>query len=381
MATIALYANRINLMPGLIKDVKQSVNDYKADLFSLKSKTLTINQSVCNLDDAINSIQISSQVQEQKIASLEKFSYNSEQFISETARIDSTVADLLKKRKDDFYSKYNYLKPECEKNGWEKFVDGMETVGEWCKEHWKLIVTVVIVVVAVALICTGIGGILGAMAIGALLGAGIGAAAGGIISALSGGSFWEGFENGAFNGAIAGMISGGMGFVFSAGGSVPLSLGHTLRIGCVSGTGTSLVNDIGDKFIKGKEMSWGDIGSNALLSGITGTLFAGIGFGVSKALGSLLKNVSWISEGREFFRIGKTSNSNYGKITSYTTSNPQGVSLNFANNAGKSMFRIEFDVSSYLHYHLPSLFGSKAHIPLSPIINAVFPRVITSYFQ
>ncbi|OPX41939.1 hypothetical protein CLHUN_41990 [Ruminiclostridium hungatei] len=155
MATIALYAGKINQMPGLIKDVKKSVIDYKSELATLKNKTLSINKSVCNLDDVINSIQTSTKTQDDKIASLETFSQNSEQFIAGAARIDGAVADLINQRKDDFFEKYYYLKPECEKNGWEKFCDGVASVGEWCKEHWKLIVVVVLVVVAiVVIVCT-----------------------------------------------------------------------------------------------------------------------------------------------------------------------------------------------------------------------------------
>ena len=73
MATIALYAGKINQMPSLIRDVKTSVNEYKSELFSLKSAVLKIDKSVCDLDDVISSIQTSTQIQEEKIASLEEF--------------------------------------------------------------------------------------------------------------------------------------------------------------------------------------------------------------------------------------------------------------------------------------------------------------------
>ncbi len=101
MPTIALYANKVNQMSGLIQDVKRSVVDYQSELSALKKQSLKINQSICNLDDVISSIQASSQTQEQKIASLETFQQNSEQFIEETARIDSDVADVINQRKDD----------------------------------------------------------------------------------------------------------------------------------------------------------------------------------------------------------------------------------------------------------------------------------------
>lgn len=41
MATIALYANQINLMPSLFKEVKRSVCDYRAQLTVLREKVLT----------------------------------------------------------------------------------------------------------------------------------------------------------------------------------------------------------------------------------------------------------------------------------------------------------------------------------------------------
>lgn len=61
MATIALYASKINNMPSLIKDVKGSVIDLKSELSTLKNKSLSINQSICNLDDVISSISTSTQ--------------------------------------------------------------------------------------------------------------------------------------------------------------------------------------------------------------------------------------------------------------------------------------------------------------------------------
>ncbi len=151
MATIALYASKINTMPGLIQDVKKSVTDYQSELSALKKKSLQINKSVCNLDDIISSISTSTQTQEQEITSLENLSNNIEQFTSDVNRIDMDVADVINQRKDDFYNEYNYLKPDSEKNGWEKFCDACKAVGEWCKEHWKEIFVTVVIVIGAAL--------------------------------------------------------------------------------------------------------------------------------------------------------------------------------------------------------------------------------------
>ena len=52
------------------------------------------------------------------------------------------------KIKEDFYNKYNYQRPDAEKNGWEAFWDNAV---EWCKEHWQEIVTTVGIIVGAAL--------------------------------------------------------------------------------------------------------------------------------------------------------------------------------------------------------------------------------------
>ncbi|OPX42923.1 hypothetical protein CLHUN_32470 [Ruminiclostridium hungatei] len=242
MATIALYANKINQMPGLIKDVKKSVTDYKSELSALKTKSLTINKSVCNLDDIISSIQTSSQTQEQKITSLDTFNNSSEEFISDAVRIDSDAADIIKKRKDDFYDKYNYLKPECEKSGWEKFCGACKSVGEWCKDNWKAIGKILITVVIVAAlgIATALtGGILGVILAGAfwgaLAGGLIGGVMGGITSAMSGGAFLDGFADGALGGAVTGVITGA---AFAGIGALGAVAGKSIQ--CLSTLGKAI---------------------------------------------------------------------------------------------------------------------------------------------
>ena len=225
MATIALYAGKINNMPGLIKDVRKSVEKYNKELAGLYQKTLKVDVGVCDLGEVMDSLRASSQTQEQRIEILENFQENSEDFIQDTIRIDNNVADTVDQNKDDFYDKYDYLKPDCEKSGWEKFCDACKAVGEWCKEHWKLIVTVVLVIVAIAVIIVTWGAasgpilILAGAAKGLVMGALIGGVSGGIQSVRSGGSFLDGFENGAFTGALKGAVTGAfMGGLSFAGG-------------------------------------------------------------------------------------------------------------------------------------------------------------------
>lgn len=95
MATIALYADKVSQMVGLVKEVKTAVTDYKTELLALKTKAISVNGSICDLQDVISSIQASSQTQEEKIESLETFKNNSEEFIANVVRTDNDVADVI----------------------------------------------------------------------------------------------------------------------------------------------------------------------------------------------------------------------------------------------------------------------------------------------
>ncbi len=182
----------------------------------------SIEESICDVDDVISSIKSSTKTQEDKIETLENLKQDINDFISDVVRIDGDAADAINKSKDDFYDKYEYLKPECEKSGWEKFKDGCKKVCEWCKEHWKAIITVVIVITAVVILvtCPACGAIIAGACWGAISGAVIGGVAGGLSSLAAGGSFWAGFEEGAFSGALTGAIFGGIGGAGSLLGNV-----------------------------------------------------------------------------------------------------------------------------------------------------------------
>jgi len=230
MATIALYANKINQMSGLISNFKQAVSEYKSELFSLQTKTLTVNRSVCNLDYVLSSIQSSSQIQEHIIIVLDDLNDNCEDYISQVCCIDDNVADVINQSKDDFYDEYCYLKPECEKSCWEKFCEQLDSVGDWLKKHWKeiLIGLACIVIGALLTFLTG-GAFLAALAVGlkaaaiaALISGGISAGISIIISIIDGDGFATTLGKTVkafFDGAASGFMWGGI----FAGGSQAIS--------------------------------------------------------------------------------------------------------------------------------------------------------------
>ncbi len=151
MSTITLYARKVNRMPSLIRDVRSSVREFRSEVEDLRNSTMSIDSSVCNLDDVIASLRASSNTQEEKLEKLEDIKEEVEEFIDDVVSIDEDAAEAINQSKDDFYDEYYYLKPDCEKSGWEKFKDGLKDFGNWCKEHWKQIVLTVVIVVGVVL--------------------------------------------------------------------------------------------------------------------------------------------------------------------------------------------------------------------------------------
>lgn len=140
MATIALYANNVNLMPELLQGMKQSVSVFNSGLSTLKTKALRVNQNICNLDDVTSTIQKTLQIQDDKIASLDTLNKNIEAFVGSTVLIDNNVADIINQSKDIFYNTYEYLKPNCEKNTWENIKDSITNCVEWCLDTWNTVI-------------------------------------------------------------------------------------------------------------------------------------------------------------------------------------------------------------------------------------------------
>ena len=238
MATITLYKDKINGVGSLLDDIIKSSNNLSAQLGTLKSTLQGVDSSTCNLQDTVDSISSSSKSESDKVEDLKRLNNKLTAFIEMTARRDSSAESEINKAKEDFYTKYSYLKPECEKSRMEKIADGMKKACEWCKEHWKLIATIVIVAVSiVVLLIPGVGPIIAGACWGAILGACIGGVSGGLDSMARGGSFLDGFEEGAFSGAITGAITGA---AFAGLGQLGAALGKGIK--CASTLG---------KFVKG----------------------------------------------------------------------------------------------------------------------------------
>ena len=323
MATIALYAGKINQMPSLISDVRKSVDAYSSELFSMKSKALNIRRSVCDLDDVLGMVQASTQLQERKSESLDAFCRKTEEFAADVVRTDEDAAALINQSKEDFYNKYNYLKPDAEKSGWEEFWDD---AAEWCKEHWKEIL------IGFSFIVIGA-----------------------VLSWITGGSFLLMLSAGLKSAIISGIVSGG------------INAGVTLFLAISQGEDiTTIINDSLNAFGEGAA---------------SGFMLGGIMAGISMARRSGCRIAAKV--GAKTGKKGGLGREGGFKILSPDRIAADGNSGGTLFKIGKT-FRVDVDtrtlaLPNFLHMHLPKVTGSiswlgikNGHIPIGLYFSALF---------
>ena len=149
MATITLYKDKVNGVGGLIDDIIKSANNLSVQLGTLKNTLQGVDSSTCNLQDTVDSISSSSKSEDEKIDDLKTLNSKLTDFIEMTSNRDASAKSEINKAKEEFYTKYSYLKPECEKSTWERIKDGLKKAAEWCKKHWKEILIALEVLTAI----------------------------------------------------------------------------------------------------------------------------------------------------------------------------------------------------------------------------------------
>ena len=171
--------------------LSNALNRFKLSYVNIRFETLKntlqgVDSSTCNLQDTVDSIRSSSKSEKSQIEDLKKLNNKLSEFIENASRRDSAAEEEIKKSKEDFYTKYSYLKPECEKSVFEHIKVGIQAVCEWCKDNWKSIVKIVVAVLIV--LALGIATVL----------------TGGTLAVILAGAFWGALIGGAFGGIIGG---------------------------------------------------------------------------------------------------------------------------------------------------------------------------------
>ncbi len=97
------------------------------ELNSLKNK-IDVACTAANVDTSKHLASNAKKTERTKKSSLSLAYDRLDKLISNVGIVDNKVATKVEQLKNDFYSKYSYLKPECEKGTWEKIKDGAKNL-------------------------------------------------------------------------------------------------------------------------------------------------------------------------------------------------------------------------------------------------------------
>lgn len=141
MAAITLYKDKVNGVGSLIDDIIKSVNNLNVQLGTLKNTLEGVESSSCDLNDTVESIRSSSKSEDEKIDDLKKLNKKLSSFIETASDRDHDAKAEINEEKEEFYTKYSYLKPESEKSLKEKILDKIDSfvdsAADWCKDRWN----------------------------------------------------------------------------------------------------------------------------------------------------------------------------------------------------------------------------------------------------
>ena len=120
MSSFVLYLDCLIGFITFFIDAVYSSDGLNTLLFSLKSILQGVSSNSCNLQDTVDNISSSTKTEKDKVKDLKKLNKKIGEFISVTVKKDNSVKEQIEKTKEEFYTKYSYLKPECEKNGFSR---------------------------------------------------------------------------------------------------------------------------------------------------------------------------------------------------------------------------------------------------------------------
>lgn len=230
MATICIAGDSMNIMFGMGTFSEISTSFKKAvdsaDNLSGAIKQLKTKIDLATVGTDVSSSQTAAETAEKREVenhgALSNAYQKLEEFINDVGQVDSKVAGKIRERKNDFYSRYEWLRPECEKpeekkdlfdyaqDLWNWGCEKVDKVCTWIKDHWEEIVTIVVASIVVIVFAIGsilTGGLLSAVLAGVAWGVGSQLAGDLIFSAIKGDlqvSSWQEYIGAGIGGAIGG---------------------------------------------------------------------------------------------------------------------------------------------------------------------------------
>lgn len=139
MSTIQLTSGKVNQMSEMFSRMSSSFDSFMSTGSSLMKKIYSFECGILNIDDVQQTLQNLIDKQEDEKLSVDSLIAENDDFIDTVILRDDNAADAVNERKNDFYEKYQYLKPDSEKTWWEKAWDGVKGFAQWCSDTWHAI--------------------------------------------------------------------------------------------------------------------------------------------------------------------------------------------------------------------------------------------------
>lgn len=376
MATISIYSNKTRWggdfvherVPGSVSSgIKQAFSStikatgtLKDSLASLKKQIDGVS-SLVDMSDSSAKLQASVEREETKEGALSLAYDKIEEYMAKVKLVDAGAKKEIRRLKENFYKRYSYLKPDCEKTKkelWsERFHEKLEAFGEWLsdvgeaiknvvvgvvewvKKNWKELVIGLAVIVVGAIITVLLSPAAGAVfwqAVGAtifkgLIVAGISAAVSGTISfgvtlyqakkaglgtkeafgyaaQAFGDGLAHGFMTGAFSFAVGSLVNIGaqafMGKSMLQSSSLLGSIGKGAMYGAVTEGTTSTVVTALEYFVENGTLEGGfEVIFQSMISGIisgtiTGGIMGGKQFKMDDSVDDIIRDGSHLEDGK-----------------------------------------------------------------------------------
>ena len=156
MATITLHKSKFDGFASVLDKLCSNFGNYDSTMSDLKRTAGAVDSSTCNLEDVINDIADSQDSKEEKVKRAKELNNKLSTFVNAAVQHEKDAAAEIKKEKNDFYKKYEYLKPDCEKSLLERIGEWVSSVGKaiakWVADNIIAIIVAAVIIIAAILI-------------------------------------------------------------------------------------------------------------------------------------------------------------------------------------------------------------------------------------
>ncbi|GEM_PF-1326140 len=155
MATITLHKSEFDGIGSILDKLCSCFGNYDSTIKDLKRTASAVDSTTCDLTEVIDDIANSEESKEEKVKKAKALNQKIETFVNSAVKHENDAAEEIKKKKEDFYKTYKYLKPDCEKL-FGKIGAFFENLGKaivkFVSENLIAIITAAVIILAAILI-------------------------------------------------------------------------------------------------------------------------------------------------------------------------------------------------------------------------------------